>query len=49
MKETQVNLEEGQTEVTNLVWGIEDTNNTWDNQIDAINVALYNKAVQYGI
>ena len=31
MVDTQLKIEENETEVTNLVWGLEDTNNTWDN------------------
>ena len=49
MKKTQLLIEENETEVADLVWGLEDTNNTWDNQIDAINLKLYQKAVEHGI
>ena len=42
-------MQEKETEVTDLLWGIEDTNKTWDTQMDRINVKLHDKAVAHGL
>jgi len=33
----------------NVIWGIEDTQQVWENQIDKINLKIYEKAEEFGL
>ena len=42
-------VEDKQDELHSVVWGIEDTQHVWENQIDKINLRIYEKAEEFGL
>lgn len=42
-------LDEKQDQINDGIWGIEDTQQVWENQIDKINLKLHEKAIEWGI
>ena len=47
--DTDKQLEEGINTTTDLMWGIQDTEQIWENQIDRINLKLFDKATKFGL
>ena len=49
LKVTDVKLQESHDQVVDLMYGIDDTQEVWDQQINTINEAIVKKAVEFGL
>lgn len=49
MKNVNEHVEEEETKVADMIWGIEDTENTWKDAKHAIDKAVFNNAEKNGV